>query len=88
MLTWKLRVLMAEKGISGKELAKWSGLSEISVSRLRSTDTIKQIAAKTLNGLCTGLTLAYRARGEKKIITPGDLFEFEFKQNETNETNH
>jgi len=78
MLRWKLRLLMADKNISGKELAQLSGLSTVSISRLRTTDKIEQISGNTLDRLCVGLTLAYQARGDARLITPGDLFEFTF----------
>mgnify|MGYP001431532313 CR=1 FL=1 len=76
MLRWKLRLLMADKKISNKELSERSGLSTRTISRLKLLDEIEQISGRVLNDLCEGLCSAYEARGEQKIITPGDLFEF------------
>ncbi|WP_107923527.1 helix-turn-helix domain-containing protein [Lysinibacillus parviboronicapiens] len=70
MLEWKLRKVMAEKGIwTGAELARQlerkSGykLSLPSISALL-TEEPKQIKAKTMDALCTTLE-----------CTPGDLWE-------------
>lgn len=78
MLRWRLRLLMAEKKITNKELAELSGLHPTSISRLKGIDEIEQITGKTLESVCAGLTRAYCARGEMRVITPGDLFEYTF----------
>jgi DNA-binding Xre family transcriptional regulator len=78
MIRWRLRILMAEKKISNKELAELSGVHPTSVSKLKNTDEIEQISGKVLNNLCNGLTKAYRLRGEDTIITPNDLFNYTF----------
>lgn len=76
VIRWRLRVLMAEKNISNKELAERSGVHRVTISNLRQTDTLKQITGDVLNKLCNGLTTAYKSRGEDVVITPGHLIEF------------
>jgi putative transcriptional regulator len=76
VIRWRLRVLMAEKNISNKELAERSGVHRVSISKLKQSDELKQITGDVLNKLCNGLTAAYRARGEDTIITPGHLIEY------------
>ena len=78
MIRWRLRILMAEKKISNKELAELSGIHPTSISKLKNADEIEQISGRVLNNLCNGLTIAYRAKGDERIITPGDLFEYTF----------
>ncbi len=78
MIRWRLRILMAEKKISNKELAALSDIHPTSISKLKNTDEIEQISGRVLNNLCNGLTKAYRSRGEDRIITPGDLFDYTF----------
>jgi DNA-binding Xre family transcriptional regulator len=78
MIRWRLRMLMAEKKISNKELAELSDIHPTSISKLKNVDEIEQISGRVLNNLCNGLTKAYRARGEDRIITPGDLFDYTF----------
>jgi len=78
MIRWRLRMLMAEKNISNKELSDLSGIHRTSISKLKNTDELEQITGRVLNRLCNGLTKAYQARGDNMIITPGDLFEYTF----------
>lgn len=78
MIRWRLRILMAEKKISNKELAELSGIHPTSISKLKNADEIEQISGRVLNSLCNGLTKAYQATGENRIITPGDLFDYTF----------
>ncbi len=78
MIRWRLRMLMAEKNISNKELSELSGIHRTSISKLKNTDELEQITGRVLNRLCNGLTRAYQARGDNKVITPGDLFEYTF----------
>lgn len=65
MIRWRLRVLMAEKHINNKTLAKLSGIHPTTISRLKNTDEIKQINGDVLNALCVALN-----------CTPNDLLEF------------
>lgn len=65
MIRWRLRVLMAEKNINNKTLAKMTGLNPVSISRLKNTDELKQISGYVLNQLCNALE-----------CTPNDLIEF------------
>lgn len=76
VIRWRLRVLMAEKNITNKELAERSKVHRVTISNLKQTDSISQITGDVLNKLCNGLTEAYRVRGEDIIITPGHLLEF------------
>jgi len=78
MIRWRLRVLMAEKNISNKELSERSGIHRTSISKLKNIDEIEQISGRVLNNLCHGLTLAYHARGDNQIITPNDLFDYTY----------
>ncbi|MEH1919774.1 helix-turn-helix domain-containing protein [Nostoc sp.] len=78
MIRWRLRILMAEKKISNKELAELSGIHPTSISKLKNADEIEQISGRVLNSLCNGLTKAYLATGDNRVITPGDLFDYTF----------
>ncbi|WP_017748011.1 helix-turn-helix domain-containing protein [Scytonema hofmannii] len=78
MIRWRLRILMAEKKISNKELSEISGIHRTSISKLKNTDEIEQISGRVINSLCNALTIAYRARGDNRSITPNDLFEYTF----------
>ncbi|MBW4428424.1 MAG: helix-turn-helix transcriptional regulator [Nostoc desertorum CM1-VF14] len=69
---------MAEKKISNKELAELSGIHPTSISKLKNADEIEQISGRVLNSLCNGLTKAYLATGDNRVITPGDLFDYTF----------
>jgi DNA-binding Xre family transcriptional regulator len=81
MIRWRLRVLMAEKNITNKELSDLSGIHRTSISKLKNTDEIEQISGRVINSLCNALTIAYRARGDNRIITPNDLFDYTFDGN-------
>ncbi len=61
----KLAVLMAERGIKGKELAMKVNLTEANLSKLR-TGKVKAIRFSTLEALCKALD-----------CQPGDLLRFE-----------
>jgi putative transcriptional regulator len=76
MIRWRLRVLMAEKNINNKTLAKKTGLNPVSISRLKNTDELKQISGYVLNQLCNALE-----------CTPNDLIEFTPDENEPEEQN-
>lgn len=76
VIRWRLRVIMAEKNISNKELSERSGIHRVSISKLKKTDELTQITGNVLNKLCNGLTKAYRARGDETIVTPGLLIEY------------
>lgn len=78
MIRWRLRVLMAEKNISNKELSERSGIHRTSISKLKNIDEIEQISGRVLNNLCHAMTLAYRVRGDDRIITPNDLFDYTY----------
>ncbi len=78
MIRWRLRILMAEKKISNKELAELADIHATTISKLKNADEIEQISGRVLNNLCNGLTKAYRIKGDNRIITPGDLFDYSF----------
>jgi DNA-binding Xre family transcriptional regulator len=78
MIRWRLRMLMAEKRISNKELAELSYIHPTSISKLKNLDEIEQISGRVLNNLCSALTKAYYFRGDERIITPSDLFDYTF----------
>jgi len=65
MIRWRLRILMAEKNINNKTLAKLTGLHPTTISRLKNTDELKQVSGDVLNSLCNAL-----------VCTPNDLIEF------------
>lgn len=65
MIRWRLRVLMAEKNINNKTLAKLTGLHPTTISRLKNTDELKQVSGDVLDSLCNAL-----------VCTPNDLIEF------------
>lgn len=76
MIRWRLRVLMAEKKISNKELAESSGLHRVTISKLKRTDELGQITGETINSVLNGLNKLYRQKGESRILTPSDLIEY------------
>lgn len=78
MIRWRLRVLMAEKKITNRELSELSGVHATSISKLKNVDEIEQISGRVLNNLCNGLSRAYRKRGDNRIITPADLFDYTY----------
>lgn len=78
MLRWKLHILMAEKRITNKELAELSGMHPTSISKLKTVDEVERISSRTIDALCNGLNKAYRARGDMRLITPNDLFNYTF----------
>lgn len=65
MIRWRLRVLMAEKKLNNKTLAKETGIHPTTISRLKNMDELKQISGEVLNALCNALE-----------CTPNDLIEF------------
>ncbi|BAY29292.1 hypothetical protein NIES2107_11330 [Nostoc carneum NIES-2107] len=71
-------MVMAEKNIRNSELAKLSGLNPTTISRLKGLDKIAVVNVRVLTALCNGLTKAYHAKGDQRIITPGDLFDYTF----------
>ncbi|WP_174711405.1 helix-turn-helix domain-containing protein [Nostoc sp. TCL240-02] len=75
---WRLRMVMAEKNIRNGELAELSGIHPTTISRLKSLDKIEIVKVRILAALCNGLTKAYRIKGDERIITPGDLFDYSF----------
>lgn len=76
MIRWRLRVLMAEKNISNKELAESSGLHRVTISKLKGVDELGQINGETINNVLNGLNKIYRQKGEGRILTPSDLIEY------------
>ncbi len=76
MIRWRLRVLMAEKNISNKELAEISGLHRVTISKLKGVDELGQINGETINSVLNGLNRIYQQRGESKLLTPSDLMEY------------
>lgn len=65
MIRWRLRVLMAEKNLKSKTLAEQTGIHATTISRLRTTDDLKQISGHVLDKLCNALD-----------CTPNDLIQF------------
>jgi DNA-binding Xre family transcriptional regulator len=77
-ISWRMRIVMAEKNIRNSELAKLSGLNPTTISRLKGLDKIEMVNVRVLTALCNGLTKAYHAKGDQRIITSGDLFDYTF----------
>ena len=66
MIHWRLAVVMAERDISNKELARQIGMHPTSVSRLKVRRQFTRIDEATLNALCKALN-----------CQPGDLMVYE-----------
>ena len=66
MIKWRLRVLMAERKISNKQLAEMTGIHRVTISRLKNMDELTQISGDVLNSLCKVLD-----------VHPGDLLIYE-----------
>ncbi|MBD2577058.1 helix-turn-helix domain-containing protein [Oscillatoria sp. FACHB-1406] len=62
MIDWRLAVVMAERNISNKELAKRTGMHPTSISKLKTRRRLTRIDEHTLNLLCEALN-----------CQPGDL---------------
>lgn len=58
-IRWKLRIIMAQRNIRNNELAEATGLSLATISRLRRTDTLKQITSQVLVALCYALKCSF-----------------------------
>ena len=66
MIIWRLRVVMAERDIKNKDLAKAMGVDDRVVSRWRSSSYVpKRLNVDILNRLCKELR-----------CQPGDLLRF------------
>lgn len=67
MFNEKLNEYMALIGCSGRELAKYSGISEASVSRYKSGERTPAPESEDLCGLCRGICAAAEAAGKGGI---------------------
>lgn len=67
MFNEKLNDYMAMLGCSGRELAKYSGISEASVSRYKSGERVPAPESEDLCGLCRGICAAAAAAGTEGI---------------------
>ena len=67
MFNEKLNEYMALIGCSGRELAKYSGISEASVSRYKSGERVPAPESEDLCGLCRGICAAAKAAGTEGI---------------------
>ncbi len=65
MIRWRLRVVMADRGMTNKELAEKIKLNPVSVSKLKNSKGMPQLHESTLNSLCNALH-----------CTPNDLIEY------------
>lgn len=66
VIRWKLALVMADRGISNKELAVATGLNQRSISRLKLRRQLTRVDQETLNALCKALS-----------CQPGDLMSYE-----------
>jgi len=69
VIEWRLNVLMAERRISGSELAERMGMNRVSVSRLKNSLTMPRLNEATLDKLCQALD-----------CQPGDLLRYKPSQ--------
>ncbi|MBE7384421.1 MAG: XRE family transcriptional regulator [Leptolyngbya sp. SIO1E4] len=76
MLRWRLNEVMARLRITNQELGEAMGRHEVSISRMRSTDSMPRLDGEALNLLCNALTAISRDRGVIGMIGPNDLFEY------------
>lgn len=66
VIRWKLAVVMAERGISNKELAVLTSMHYTTISKLKTRRYLTRIDQDTLNALCKALS-----------CQPGDLLVYE-----------
>ena len=55
MIEWRLRVVMAERNITPSKLASITGISRVSISRLKNAKRLPRINELTLDKLCDAL---------------------------------
>lgn len=55
MIRWRLNEMMASQRKLNKDLAAALGMTESSISRLRTRDDMPRLNPDTLNGICTFL---------------------------------
>lgn len=55
MIRWKLNEMMADRRVTGKELADRLGYTEATISRLRKSRRMPRLTEKTLEGVCLHL---------------------------------
>lgn len=65
MIRWRLRVIMADRGMTNQELAEKVQLNPVTVSKLKNAKGMPRLHESTLNGLCNALR-----------CTPNDLIEY------------
>lgn len=65
MIEWRLRVVMAERGIGVNELADMIGIHRVNVSRMKTAKTMPRLTEQTLEALCKALN-----------CQPGDLLRY------------
>ncbi|NJO39869.1 MAG: helix-turn-helix transcriptional regulator [Cyanobacteria bacterium CRU_2_1] len=66
MIRWRLAIVMAERDIRNKDLARLTGLHPTSISRLKNEKRFPKIDESTLSALCKALK-----------CQPGDLMVYE-----------
>lgn len=76
MLRWRLNEVMARLRITNQELGEAMGRHEVSISRMRSSDSMPRLDGEALNSLCNALTTISRERGVIGMVGPSDLFEY------------
>lgn len=75
-LRWRLNEVMARLRITNQELGDEMGRHEVSISRMRSTDSMPRLDGDALNSLSNALTKISRSRGVPGMVGPSDLFEY------------
>ncbi|MBD2579902.1 helix-turn-helix transcriptional regulator [Oscillatoria sp. FACHB-1406] len=71
-IRWRLAVVMAERDIRNKELARLTGMNPRSISRLKTRRRLTRIDEATLSTLCKALD-----------CQPGDLLVYEDEEGES-----
>jgi putative transcriptional regulator len=82
MIRWKLREVMARGKVTNRELALYTSHHETSISRLKMTDSMPRIDGEMLNNLCIALSKLFQEKNLSVIVTPTDLIEFTFDDDE------
>jgi putative transcriptional regulator len=69
---WRLSELLARHRVSGKELAKYLGCSENTVSKWRNSETLPEIGGERLDAIAAAITTLSQVGG---VVRGVDLLE-------------
>jgi putative transcriptional regulator len=80
-MSWRLSEIMARHGIKGIQLAKKLGISDNTVSKLRTAQEMPYLSGQKLNQLCDALNdLIWESGQSSSIIAPSDLITYSYKR--------